>query len=142
VPQDLANHIIGFANADGGMIVVGLRDGQVEGTDGRPQGIADWQQAAGLADPLYHQTAGSARVTLFSAPIDRALEERLPRGARDLLRIVREAGRASTGEIVEATGRSRPLVLRQLHALEDASLVSWNGHSRKDPRACWSLRIE
>ncbi len=97
---------------------------------------------AGLADPLYHQTAGSVRVTLFSAPIDRALEERLPRGARDLLRIVREAGRASTGDIVEATGRSRPLVLRQLHALEDAGLVSWNGHSRKDPRAYWSLRIE
>ncbi|MGH9087214.1 MAG: ATP-binding protein [Acidimicrobiales bacterium] len=97
---------------------------------------------AGLADPLYHQTAGSVRVTMSSAPIDRALEERLPGGARDLLHIVREAGRASTGDIVEASGRSRPAVLKQLHALQDAGLVSWNGHSQKDPRAYWSLRIE
>lgn len=97
---------------------------------------------AGLADPAYHQTSGSVRVTLSSAPIDRALEARLPRGTRDLVRLVREAGRASTGEIVQASGRSRPVVLRQLRALEEAGLVSWTGHSPKDPRAYWSLRIE
>jgi ATP-dependent DNA helicase RecG len=33
-PRDLANALIGFANADGGMLVVGLDDGEVEGTDG------------------------------------------------------------------------------------------------------------
>jgi ATP-dependent DNA helicase RecG len=97
---------------------------------------------AGLADPEYQQTSGSVRVVLSSAPIDRALEARLPRGARDLLRVIREAGRASTGEIVEASGRSRPVVLRQLRALEDAGLIAWTGHSQKDPRAYWSLRIE
>lgn len=97
---------------------------------------------AGLADPAYHQTSGSVRVTLSSAPIDRALEARLPRGARDLVRLVREAGRASTGEIVQASGRSRPVVLRQLRALAEAGLVIWTGHSPKDPRAYWSLRIE
>ncbi|HET9059383.1 MAG TPA: ATP-binding protein [Acidimicrobiales bacterium] len=97
---------------------------------------------AGLADPLYHQTSGSVRVTLSSAPFDRALEDRLPPGARNLLRLVREAGRISTGEAVEAIGRSRPLVLKQLRALEDAGLISWSGHSRNDPRAFWSLRVE
>lgn len=97
---------------------------------------------AGLADPGYHQTAGSVRVSLSSAPVDRELEARLPRGARDLVRIVREAGRASTGELVEATGRSRPVVLTQLRALEDAGVLSWNGRSRKDPRAYWTLRAE
>lgn len=97
---------------------------------------------AGLASPVYHQSAGSVQVTLSAAPIDRALEERLPRGARDLLRIVREAGRASTGDIVEASGRSRPLVLKQLHALQAVGLISWTGHSQKDPRAYWSLRVE
>ncbi|MDA8280024.1 MAG: winged helix-turn-helix domain-containing protein [Actinomycetota bacterium] len=75
------------------------------------------------------------RVVLSSAPIDRALEARLPGGARDLLRVVREAGRASTGELVEASGRSRPVVLRQRRALEDAGLILWTGNSRKDPRA-------
>jgi ATP-dependent DNA helicase RecG len=97
---------------------------------------------AGLADPAYHQTSGSVRVTLSSAPVDRALEARLPQGARDLIRIVREVGRASTGDIVEASRRSRPVVLRQLRALEDAGLVTWTGHTRKDPRAYWSLRAE
>lgn len=36
-PRDLAKALIGFANADGGAIVVGLDDGQVEGTDGNPE---------------------------------------------------------------------------------------------------------
>ena len=97
---------------------------------------------AGLADPAYHQTSGSVRVVLSSAPIDRALEARLPNGARDLLRVVREAGRASTGELVEASGRSRPVVLRHLRALEATGLVLWTGNSRQDPRAYWSLRVE
>jgi ATP-dependent DNA helicase RecG len=34
--RDLANTLIGFANADGGMVVVGLHDGTVEGIDGDP----------------------------------------------------------------------------------------------------------
>jgi ATP-dependent DNA helicase RecG len=33
-PRDLANTLIGFANADGGIVVVGLSDGVVEGTTG------------------------------------------------------------------------------------------------------------
>ena len=97
---------------------------------------------AGLADPVYRQTSGSVRLTLTSTPVDRALEERLPRGARELVRLVREAGRASTGDLVEASGRSRPVVLRQLRALEGAGLVEWKGRSRKDPRAYWSLRVD
>lgn len=96
---------------------------------------------AGLADPGYRQTAGSVRVTLSSAPVDRELEERLPRGARELTRIIREAGRASTGDLVEMSGQSRPVVLRQLRALQEVGIVQWNGHSPKDPRAYWSLRV-
>ncbi|MET0306353.1 MAG: ATP-binding protein [Solirubrobacterales bacterium] len=33
-PRDLANALIGFANADGGIVIVGLADGEVEGTSG------------------------------------------------------------------------------------------------------------
>lgn len=33
-PRDLANTLIGFANADGGVVIVGLADGEVEGTSG------------------------------------------------------------------------------------------------------------
>ena len=97
---------------------------------------------AGLADPDYFQTAGSVRLTLSYGPVDRALEARLPEGARQLVRLLRDAGRASTGELVEAAGRSRPVVIQQLRALEEAGLVEWVGHSSKDPRAYWTLHVE
>ena len=34
--RDLANALIGFANADGGLVVVGLHDGKVEGIAANP----------------------------------------------------------------------------------------------------------
>lgn len=97
---------------------------------------------AGLADPDYRQTSGSVRLTLSSVAMDRELEERLPPGARDLVRLIREAGRVSTGELVEATGHSRPVVIRQLRALQEARVIDWVGHSKKDPRAYWIGRVE
>ncbi len=36
-PRDLANTLIGFANADGGVVIVGLSDGEIEGTLGHLQ---------------------------------------------------------------------------------------------------------
>jgi len=33
-PRDLADALIGFANADGGIVIVGLSEGEVEGTNG------------------------------------------------------------------------------------------------------------
>jgi len=97
---------------------------------------------AGLADPEYQQTSGSVRLTLPSAAIDRELESRLPPGSRDLVRYIREGGRVSTGELVEAAGRSRPVVIRQLRALQEASVINWVGNSPKDPRAYWTLHAE
>lgn len=94
---------------------------------------------AGLIDPAYRQTAGSVRVTLAATPVDRALEDRLPPGARDVVAILREAGRASTGDIIEALRLSRPVVIRRLKALEEEGIVRWVGQSPKDPRAYWTL---
>ncbi|MCY3561990.1 MAG: putative DNA binding domain-containing protein [bacterium] len=102
----------------------------------------DEMRLAGLADPGYVQTAGSVRLTLSSAVVDRALEERLPRAARGILRLIREAGRLSTGEAAEATGSSRPAVLRQLRSLEREGLIEWVGKSKNDPRAYWKLRVD
>jgi ATP-dependent DNA helicase RecG len=96
---------------------------------------------AGLTDPEYVQTSGSVRLTLSSTPIDRELESRLPPGSRDLVRMIREGGRASTGDLVEATGRSRPVVIRQLGALRDAGMIHWVGNSPKDPRAYWTITL-
>ncbi len=97
---------------------------------------------AGLADPEYQQTSGSVRLTLPSTAVDRELESRLPAGSRDLVRFIREGGRVSTGELVEAAGRSRPVVIRQLKALREAGVVTWVGNSPKDPRAYWTLHAE
>jgi len=104
--------------------------------------IYEEMRIAGLADPTYAQTSGSVRLTLTSTAVDRALEARLPEGSRDLARLIREAGRASTGDLVSATGRSRPVVIRQLKALADSNVIEWVGSSPKDPRAYWRLRVE
>ncbi|TVR30534.1 MAG: transcriptional regulator [Nitriliruptor sp.] len=95
---------------------------------------------AGLADPGFHQTAGSVVLTLSYDPVDRELEARLPPAARALARTIREQGRASTGDLVSATGSSRPVVIRNLRVLEDAGVVEWIGTSPKDPRAYWRLK--
>src|SRR4051794_39487695 len=45
--RDLADRLIGFANAEGGTVLIGLAKGVVEGTDAQgPQRLNDWQQAA------------------------------------------------------------------------------------------------
>ena len=36
-PRDLADALIGFANADGGVVVVGISDGDIEGTSSNPE---------------------------------------------------------------------------------------------------------
>jgi ATP-dependent DNA helicase RecG len=45
-PRALADALIAFANADGGVVVVGLSDGRVEGTDGLGRARNDLVQAA------------------------------------------------------------------------------------------------
>src|SRR4051812_32781717 len=43
--RDLADTLIGFANADGGLVVVGLHDDKVEGVDSNPSRLNDQMQA-------------------------------------------------------------------------------------------------
>jgi len=104
--------------------------------------IFDEMQLAGLSDPVYRQTAGSVRLQLSYRPADRELEQRLPPGARDVLRAINEAGRLSTGDTMRVTRQARPTVLRHLRALEAEGLIEWVGQSTKDPRAYWTRRVE
>src|ERR1044072_2738810 len=51
-PRDLANALIGFANADGGTVVIGISDGKVEGTDDNPEsGAAQFKPTLRLCGP-------------------------------------------------------------------------------------------
>lgn len=104
--------------------------------------IFEEMHLAGLSDPVYTQTAGSVRLQLSYRPADRELEQRLPPGARDVLRAINEAGRLSTGDTMRITRQARPTVLRHLRALETEGLIEWVGQSAKDPRAYWTRRVE
>jgi len=99
----------------------------------------DEMRLAGLVDPLYEQTSASVRLTLLAEPVDRQLEARLPRGSRQIMAALRDAGRLSTGEVAEAVGVSRPTAASHLRALRNAGLIVWIGKSPNDPRASWSL---
>lgn len=102
----------------------------------------DEMRLAGLADPVYRQTAGSVVLTLPTDPVERELEERLPDETRELARLLRDAGRLGTGELVEASRRSRPWVLGELRRLEQAGVIERVGKGPQDPRAYWRLRVD
>ncbi len=44
--RHLGDSMVGFANAEGGLIVIGIHDGKVEGVAGAGRRINDWRQAA------------------------------------------------------------------------------------------------
>ncbi len=43
-PADLAKDLIGLANAEGGVIVIGLHNGDVQGRPANPKRLSDWRQ--------------------------------------------------------------------------------------------------
>ena len=95
-------------------------------------------EAAGLPRPVVTQSAGGVTVALLaSVPVARELKS-LPESARALFLMLSQAGRASTGELVEATGRSRTVVLRNLRLLEAQSLIRRVGGGATDPQAYWT----
>jgi ATP-dependent DNA helicase RecG len=96
-------------------------------------------RSAGLVDPVYRQSSGGVHLTLSTEIADRALEARLPSYSRAIISALREAGRLSTGEIVELLPLTRPAALRRLNELQREGLIDWVGKSAKDPRAYWVL---
>ncbi len=104
--------------------------------------IFDEMRLAGLNDPSFEQTSHSTRLILLaSAAIPVAVRSRLPRGSERVLATLRAAlGPLGTGEIVAASGLSRPTVNKTLQILRESGYVVWSGTSAKDPRATWSMR--
>lgn len=56
--------------------------------------------------------------------------------------VIRQGKRLSTGEIAEAIGVTRPTAHNRLKHLQELGFVDWVGKSPKDPRAYWQLRSE
>ena len=102
--------------------------------------IFEEMRLAGLAQPEYFQTSGSVQLTLLSTPVDQELESRLPPRGRKLVQLIRETERASTGDLVNATRLSRPVIAKDLRQLEALGVIERVGKSPNDPRAYWRLR--
>ena len=100
----------------------------------------DEMRAAGLADPAYQQTSNSVRLTLSSHTVNAELEQQLMPRQRQLLGLLRAHDGLSTGDVVDASGWSRPVVLKDLGRLRDHGLVEWMGQSLNDPWAYWRVR--
>lgn len=94
---------------------------------------------AGLNDPIYRQGLSGVQLSLLGDPVERALDAQLTDRGRGIMAMLRQAERLSTGEIAEALEDSRPVVQRELKALQDAGLIEWVGRSPRDPRAYWRL---
>ena len=101
-------------------------------------------RSVGLTDPIYTQTNSSVRLTLSASDaLADEVRERLPRGALNILGVLRQDGRPlGTGQVADLAGVTRPTAIRHLQTLRDHDLVEWNGESRKDPRASWRLRLQ
>lgn len=114
-----------------------LRYGQELGEGMRR--ICEEIERAGLVAPRWYQTVGSVRLVLSSAPAV-ARESSLPGGVRAILALVERDGPIATGDLVRASGLSRPTVLRHLHVLVEGGWVERIGGNAKDPGARWHLR--
>ena len=74
--------------------------------------IVEETRLVGLADPEYHQTGGSVRLSLTTLTRTSAeQQESHPGGSEEILSILRLHGcPLGTGDIVEESDRSRPRV--------------------------------
>ncbi len=100
----------------------------------------DRMRREGLVDPAYEQRASSVHLTLFAHAAVPDLEERFSKVAQELLQLLRTESQLSTGDLMAATGRSRPTVLRHARILQTAGLLEWVGNSPQDPQAYWALQ--
>ncbi|MCY4133584.1 MAG: putative DNA binding domain-containing protein [bacterium] len=100
----------------------------------------DEMRSAGLADPAYTQTSTSVQLTLSSFTVNVALEQQLMPRQKQILSLLRAHDGLSTGDAVDASGWSRPVVLKDLGRLRELGLIEWRGRSRNDPWAYWQVR--
>lgn len=68
-PRALADAMMAFANAEGGLIVVGIHNGVIEGVSGAETRMNEWRQSARILRSHRYQRASSwshAPITLAS----------------------------------------------------------------------------
>ena len=103
--------------------------------------MVELMESSGRPRPSVTQSGSSVTVTLSGVILNMSELRTLPQPARALFQQLAQVRQASTGDIVQLTGYSRPVVLRNLRLLESRGLVQHTGTSRTDPRAYWSIII-
>jgi ATP-dependent DNA helicase RecG len=82
-PRDLGPALTAFANAEGGTIVIGLHDGEVEGCDRHPDKVNSFRQAAiDFTVPPVSTAVSEVACVNSSGDADRLLVIRVAPGAR------------------------------------------------------------
>ena len=101
----------------------------------------DEMRSRGLTDPMYTQTQSGVRLILSALDtVPREVSDQFSRGARQVLEVLRVAGRPlGTGQVAELAELTRPTVIRHLQKLQELGVVVWEGQSPKDPRAVWRI---
>ena len=100
--------------------------------------MAAVMETSGRRRPLLRQTAGGVEITLFGTRVQSGELQEMPSLSRHLYEQLVLAGRLRTGELINLSGRSRPLVLRHLYSLEACGLVRRVGSGPTDPHAYWT----
>ncbi len=156
--RSLAETLVAFANAEGGLVVIGLSGGVPADAAADSKAANGWRQAGiDYADPPVRTevrtldwadaTGRTGSFILIRVPPSEGIhattkDEVFLRIGDEIARLLRDAGHLGTGEIMKATGRSRPWVIEQLRLLVDAGVIEWAGKSPSDPRAYWRLRVD
>ncbi|MDY5785250.1 RNA-binding domain-containing protein [Corynebacterium sp.] len=93
----------------------------------------------GFLDPEYQQTGGSVILQLQAVRrvTPSALKGMPQQSAKVLALLQSEPSGLGTGEVADRLHVSRPAARRVLKELQNATLVEWQGHSPRDPRARW-----
>jgi ATP-dependent DNA helicase RecG len=95
-------------------------------------------ESGGRQRPVVQQAEGTTLVTLLGEVVGPRELAGLAMAARDLFQQLSLVGRSGTGELVQLSAYSRPVVLRNLRRLESRGLIRHVGNSPTDPRAYWT----
>jgi ATP-dependent DNA helicase RecG len=96
--------------------------------------MRDAMVAIGLPAPVYRENGPYFKVILPGPKAaEVAARDELDMDEQKILSIAQAEGRITTREAMEATGRSRPTVLRKLTRLQAIGLLTFRGVSQKDP---------
>lgn len=97
-------------------------------------------ELAGLPDPKFEQRPASVSVSLLADPVLAQLLRPLPPSLAASMAALTRQTSATTSELMDIIGVSRPTALKYLGELEQLGLVEHVGTAPTDPRGYWRVK--